>query len=145
MPDTFAILALRRKRARLAGEIEAAECRLVGLRLSLAQIDAVIRIFEPASNPELIAAIRPAGACGLFFRHGQQTRLALDALRKAGGPMRARSVAEYAMTAKGLPVDAGEVRAKITEQVRTALGRLEKRGMVRRVVVAPETWWELAE
>jgi len=44
MPDTFAILALRRKRARLACEIEAAERRIVPLRAALAQLDAVIRL-----------------------------------------------------------------------------------------------------
>jgi len=31
----------------------------------------------------------------------------------------------------------------MTDQVRIALTRLEKRGHVRRVVVAPEVWWEL--
>jgi hypothetical protein len=142
MPDTFAILALRRKRAHLAGEIEAAERRIAPLRATLVQLDAVIRLFDATSNPELIPAIRPARR-GLFFRHGEQMRLCLEALREAGGPLRARSVAEYAMLAKGLPVDDAEVRTVIIEHVRMALIRLERRGLVRKVIVAPEVWWEL--
>jgi hypothetical protein len=142
MPDTFAILALRRKRAHLAGEIEAAERRIVPLRATLAQLDAVIRLFEPNGNPELIPSIRPSQR-NLFFRHGEQMRLCLDALRDKGGPMQARSVAEYAMLMKGLPVDDKEVRTTITEQVRWGLSRLERRGLVRRVIVAPDVWWEL--
>ncbi len=67
----------------------------------------------------------------------------LEALREATGPMRARSVAEYAILAKGLSVDDGRVRDGIADQVRIALTRLERRGRVRRVIVAPEVWWEL--
>ncbi|MGH7041891.1 MAG: hypothetical protein ACREFY_07145 [Acetobacteraceae bacterium] len=136
-------MGLRRKRARIAGEIEATERKLTPLREALAQVDAVLRLFAPASNPELIPAIRPAARC-LFFRHGEQMRLCVVALREAGGPARARQIAEYAMLAKGLPADNAAVRTAITVQVRIALGRLEKRGKVRRILNAPETWWELA-
>ena len=139
--DTFLIMGLRRKRARLAGEIEAGERRLAPIRETLAQVDALIRLFD-GSNPELIPSIRPA-VRGLFFRHGEQTRLILDALREAKGPIRTRPITEYIMLAKGLPVDDWRVREAIANQVRIALGRLEKRGMVRRVMREPEVWWEL--
>ena len=39
----------------------------------------------------------------LFFRHGEQMRLCLDALREKNEPMQAPSVAEYAMLMKGVP------------------------------------------
>ena len=142
MPDTFAILALRRKRARVAGEIDQAERRIDPLRAALSHLDAVLRLFDAVRDPELIPAIRPTTR-GTFFRHGEQMRLCLDALREANGPMRARSVAEYAMLAKGLPTDDSRVREGIVDQVRIALTRLEKRGLLRRVVLAPEVWWEL--
>ena len=142
MPDTFAILALRRKRARIAGEIEQAERRIEPLRSALAHLDAVLRLFDTVRDPELIPAIRPTTR-GTFFRHGEQMRLCLEALREAKGPMRARSVAEYAMLEKGLPVDDRRVCEGIADQVRIALTRLERRGVVRKVMVAPEVWWEL--
>jgi hypothetical protein len=139
--DTFLIMGLHRKRARLAGEIAATECRFAPVREALAHVDALIRLFE-GGNPEMIPAIRLTPRC-LFFRHGEQMRLCLDALREAGKPVRARWVAEYAMLAKGLPTDNGAVRAQVVERVQTALGRMEKRGNVRRVVCEPEVWWEL--
>ena len=135
-------MGLHRKRARLAGEIEAAEARIAPLREALAQVDAVIRLFSPGTNPELIPAIRPASQC-LFFRHGEHSRLVLDAMREATKPVRAPWVADWCMMAKGLPVEERELRRMIAAATRVALGRLEKRGLVRRVMQEPEVWWEL--
>jgi hypothetical protein len=144
MADTFAIYSLRRKRAHLAGEIEQAMRLVAKKRETLATLDAVIRLFEPESNPDLIAAIRPVSArrCA-FFRHGEMPRLCLVALREAGKPVPCRYVAEYAMQAKGLNVS-GKVREEITENIRQALARLAAKGFVRKIVEWPETWWELA-
>jgi hypothetical protein len=58
------------KRSHLVGEIEAAERRIVPLRATLAQLDAMTRLFDPTANPELIPAIRPTRR-SLFFRHGE--------------------------------------------------------------------------
>jgi hypothetical protein len=88
----------------------------------------------------VIGPLRSATACGTIAFGSSQC---LEALREAKGPMRARSVAEYAMLAKGPPTDDSRVREGIVDQVRIALARLERRGLVRRVVAAPEVWWEL--
>lgn len=141
--DTFLIMGLHRKRARIAGEIEAAERRLAPKREALAQVDALIRLFDPQTNPELIPAIRPASRRCMFFRHGEMSRLCRDALREAQGPLRARAVAEYALAAKGLEGVEPGVRGLVVEQVRVALYRLAKRGAVQRVVREPEVWWEV--
>jgi hypothetical protein len=143
MRDTYAILALRRKRAYLAGEIAQAERPLADKRKVMATLDATIQLFEPTSNPELIAAIRPTRH-GLFFRHGEQTRLCVAALREAGAPMSARQVAVYAMQAKGLPTDNAPILASIAVQVRVALGSLEAKGVVVKIISAPDAWWALA-
>jgi len=143
MRDTYAILALRRKRAYLAGEIAQAEHRLANKRKVLATLDATIQLFEPTTNPELIPAIRPTRH-GLFFRHGEQTRLCISALREANRPLSARQVAGYAMLAKGLPTDNAPILAAITVQVRVALGRLQAKGVVVKIICRPDAWWELA-
>ena len=140
--DTFVIMGLHRKRSRLAGEIAQAERRLAPLREALAQVDAVLRLFEPAGNPEMIPAIRPTPRC-LFFRHGEQQRLCLDALREAKGPMKASQIMVRAVLAKGIPAEDYRVRERVTDHIRIALHRLEKRGKVRRVIREPEVWWEL--
>lgn len=117
MPDTFAIIALRRKRAHLGGEIAQAAKALAKQRGMLATLDAVINLFEPASNPELIPPIRPVSRRCSFFRHGELTRLCLSALREAAKPIPCRYVADYAIGAKGLDVDR-KVRERITELAR---------------------------
>ena len=144
MGTYYAILQLREKRARLAGQIEKAERALAAQRGDLANVDAVIRLFEPKANPELIPSIRPVSRRNLFFRHGEQMRLACDALRDVGKPMRCRSIAQAVMMRKGLPMEDPAFVQTISLQVRVALFRLEARGLVRRIVKAPEAWWELA-
>jgi hypothetical protein len=104
----------------------------------------VIRPFEPESNPELIPSIRPVSRRSFFFRHGEQQRLCLDALREIAKPTRCRAVTVHVMTAKGLPTEREEIVQSVALQVRVALFRLAK-GFVRRIVNAPETWWELAQ
>jgi len=47
------------------------------------------------------------------------------------------------MAAKGLPVDDADLRGRVSEQVRIALARLKRRGVVRRVMREPDVWWEL--
>ena len=143
MGDTFAILALRRKRAHLAGEIAQAERALAKQRHTLATIDAVINMFEPATNPDLIPPIRPVSRRCMFFRHGEMTRLCVSALREADKPVQARWITEYAIAAKGLESDR-HFREKLTEQFRAALKRLVAKGLVRQIVQWPDTWWELA-
>jgi hypothetical protein len=119
MRDTYAILALRHKRAYLVGEVAAAERQVAAKRKTLAALDATIQLFEPATNPELIAAIRPTRH-GSFFRHGEQMRFCVMALCEAAGPMSARQVAERAMLAKGLPLGNAPILSSITVQVRGA-------------------------
>jgi hypothetical protein len=123
----------------LAGELTQAERQLADKRKVLATLDATIHLFAPATNPELIPAVRPTRR-GLFFRLGEQMRLCLDALREAGGPMSARQVAEHTMLAKGLPVGNAPILASIAVQVRVALGRLEDEGMTVPFISEPDAW-----
>ena len=143
MGTAFVISGLRRKRAHLAGEIEAEEKRQAERREALATLDAVIRMFEPMSNPELIAPIRPCTVRNLFFRRGEQMRLVIQALREAPKPIPCRQVVDFCVAAKGLHDLEPQVRAQMTEHVRTALSRLERKGAARRIVTAPDVWWEL--
>jgi hypothetical protein len=143
MADTFVISGLRRKRAHLAGEVEAAQRALNKKRAVLAALDAAIRLFEPTSNPELIPTIRPTSRRNLYFRRGEHRRLCLMALREAERPLSCRQVADYAMAAKGLDPEP-IIKANIDKYTRRALVRLSDKELVRRIVTWPDTWWELA-
>jgi hypothetical protein len=143
MATTHVLSGLHCRRAHLAGEIEAAQAALAKQRERLATLDAVIRMFEPGGDPELIPSIRPRGRRSPWFRHGEQTRLCLSALREADGPVPARQVAEYAIRVKGLDVD-GHTKAQVVESMRNTLARLGAKGLTRKVIRWPDAWWELA-
>ncbi|HEY1932505.1 MAG TPA: hypothetical protein VGG99_10870 [Acetobacteraceae bacterium] len=66
-------------------------------------------------------------------------------MREASKPLPTRLVTDYVMLAKGLPSGNAAVREKVTQQTRTALVRLEKRGTVRRIVCEPTAWQELVD
>jgi hypothetical protein len=85
------------------GEIEQAERGIAKQREALAMLDAVIRMFEPTGNPELIPAIRPH-AKRLCFEHCQHVRPCYAAPREAGKPMMTIAVADCAIAMKGLEV-----------------------------------------
>jgi hypothetical protein len=142
MRYTYAISALRDKRARLAGAIEVAERALVKQREELATLDATLRLFHPDADPNHVTPIRPMVRLTMF-RHGEQRRLCQEAIRDAGTPIPTRLVCEYLMRAKGVDIADRPLRREILEHTRKALMRLEARGVVRRVITEPEVWWEL--
>jgi hypothetical protein len=110
MGIAFVISGLRRKPAHLAGQIEAEETRQAERREGLTTLDAVIRLFEPQSNPELIAPVRPCTTVrNLFFRRGEQMRLCIQALREAAKPIPCRQVVDFCVAAKG-PHDLDSIR-----------------------------------
>ena len=142
MGNTFVLSGLRDKRARLAGEIDHAQRELAKQREALATLDAVILMFDSANNPELIPAIRPHSVRCLYFRHGERSWLCLNALREAGKPVSVRWVAEHCLAAKGLDPE-WRVREQIIEGVRQSLHRIAAKGVARKILDFPETWWEL--
>ena len=138
----YALSALRDKRARIAGEIEAIERNSAKLQQDLANIDATLRLFHPGADPSHITSIRPKWR-GVYFRQGERLRLVLEALRDADGPLTQARIAEYLMRAKGLDPTDRSLRAVVVNNTGMALYRLDRKGMIRRVILEPEVWWEL--
>jgi hypothetical protein len=77
------------------------------------------------------------------FRHGEQRRLCREAIRDAGTPIPTRLVCEYLMRAKGVDIAERPLRRKMLEHNRKALMRMERRGVVRKIIAEPEVWWDL--
>jgi hypothetical protein len=142
MGNTFALSALRDKRARIAGEIVHARSVIARRTEELAAIDTVLRLFSPDCDPDMIPPIKP-GSHGLFFRYRELGRICLDVLRSADGPMTLDRITEAAMRAKKLP-DGKRLRRHVADTARASLMRLAAKGRVRRVMRHPDTWWELA-
>jgi hypothetical protein len=87
------IAGLKNKRARIAKGIINVQRAIDQRRGKLAMPDAVIGMFTPGSNADMIPAIRP-GSHGLFLGYREPTRLWAAHLREAKGPTRLDQVVE---------------------------------------------------
>ena len=116
--DTFAIGALVRKRAELAGLIELRRAELDTLTANLGHLDATLRLFDSEIRLDAIRpkAPRPAADPG---RPEITTRMVLDVLRRAGEPLSAKEIAARLLAEMGVAGDAKLVR-DTAESVRKA-------------------------
>ena len=137
----FALSALSRKRAELAGEIIARAAALDQLRADLAHLDAAIRIMCPDAEPELIRPTKPSRKGCDWFGRGELARAVFDVLRGAAEPLEGMKIARAVMDAKGLPVDAVALR-RVAGMVKGALHRRDGR-IVERVENGRDVRWRL--
>jgi hypothetical protein len=142
MGTTHVISGLRNKRARIAGLILADQRAIAQRQEQLAMLDAVILMFSPDCDPDMIPPIRP-GSHGLFFGYRELSRLCIDFMREADGPVALDQIVDRAIETKGFTADR-RLRKHISDTTRAMLLRMVRKGLVRKVVDAPDTWWELA-
>jgi hypothetical protein len=135
---------LVKRRAMLAGELDAAEAGVQRLRADLAALDAVILQLDPDYPVDAIRAKRRRARSGAGF--AVLSRAVLDALRDAKRPMLTAEVAERVIAVRGLDGEDRAVRAAMATQAGRALRGQRVAGAVRIV-----RWegkcavWELAE
>jgi hypothetical protein len=127
--DTFAISALVRKRAELAGLVEHTRAQLDALSANLGHVDATLRLFDPEIRLDAIRpkAPRPAACPG---RPEITTRMVLDALRRAGEPLSAREIAARVLAEIGVDGGDAKVLRAVAERVGEALRKQRAKGMV---------------
>jgi hypothetical protein len=134
----LALAALVRKRAELAGDIEAGLARIARQRAELVHLDAVIRLLDPAAEPEAIRPKIPRNNGCDWFGRGELARMAFDALRGAPKPLSAVDIARTVLARKGMePVDVVALR-RVKNMVDAMLRRREG-GLVERVVYGPRS------
>ena len=105
MAESHVVSALTNKRAEIAGMIARAQQQLGQFRADLVHLDATIRLFVPAIEPETIPPKRIRQS-DLWFEPGGLSRRVLDALRRAGAPIRAPDLVRAVMIDTGLdPAD----------------------------------------
>jgi hypothetical protein len=97
-PNTLA--GLVEKRAQIAGQLAHTRAVLRQLIIDLDHIDAAIRLFDPNYDVEGIRQKIPDAAHRAI--RGDLTRMALDALRDASGPMTTIELARHVMAERGL-------------------------------------------
>jgi hypothetical protein len=129
MAESHVVSALANKRAEIAGMIARAQQQLGQFRADLVHLDATIRLFAPAMEPETIPPKRIRQS-DLRFEAGGLSRRVLDALRRAGAPIRAPDLVRAVMIDTGLdPADRASF-VRIQWKVTDTLSRLDKRGLL---------------
>ena len=123
----LAVAALSRKRAELAGEIEARLAEVDRLRADLVHLDAAIRILCPEAEPELIKPKRPSRKGCDWFGRGELGRLVLAALRDEPGPLGSMAIARTVMARKGMVAADAVALRRVENMVNGALRRREGR------------------
>jgi hypothetical protein len=106
MREPHVLSALKEKRARLAGELKAAELRVVALRTDLSSVDACLRIFGSDIDPEAILPKVTFGKTPAGLPKGAGTRTALEVLRETGEPMSTPELAACVLQRFGRPIEA---------------------------------------
>src|SRR3954453_1602316 len=105
--DTFAVAAMVRKRAELAGLVEHRRAELAAMIANLGHLDATLRLFDPGIRLDAIRPKAPRPAADPD-RPEITARMVPDALRWAGGPLTAREIAARLLAGRG--ADGGDVK-----------------------------------
>ncbi len=143
--NEYVLPGLAKRRAMLAGELEAAQARVQKLRADLAALDAVIRQFDPAYPVDMIAAKRPRRPAS-SPAGPDLGRALLGILRDAGGPRAAATIVERVLLLRGLDAADGAVRKAVEESVSRTLRHQREKGAVRNPAKAGRSvLWELME
>ena len=135
---------LVRKRAELAGEIQAAEVRLREPRANLAHVDATIRLFDPGYPIAQIAPKKPQPERPVLFERGELGRTILDILRTATEPMTVPRIADAVVVRLGMAEDRG-ARKFLESRLKRGIRRQQEQGLVEKVAYGPKAvGWRLA-
>jgi hypothetical protein len=135
MAERHVVFALRAKYARLKGALE----HYRGddpepLETAKHQVGAVLLMFNPSEDLEAVRAVRPCS-----HRRGRWSRLAMDMLRHANGPLTAQELTRRIMAEVGLDQTDAAQFSSIECALHRTLGKLEGDAIVR-VTSRPKRW-----
>jgi hypothetical protein len=126
----YVLTGLVKRRAELAGEIEATHARLRKMIEDLEKLDAVILQFDPQHDVEGIKpkAFRPPED---WAHRGEMTRKVLSILRQAVEPMTTRDIALEMLVTRALNSEDQKLLALMVKRVGVALRMQRVHGIVR--------------
>ena len=125
--NTYAIPALKEKRAHIAGRVISLKKQIAKHHKELASLDATIALFDPSYKVGSIKPKRPSKRSKLF-KMGELGRLIIDALRRANGvPQSSHEVTAAVSVAIG---QGKASEAVLMATVRSNLAYLARRGSV---------------
>lgn len=130
--EQYVVAGLVRKRAQLAGDIEACYQRLREMIADLENVDKTLHLFDPSMNLESIKprAFRPPKD---WARRGEMTRVCLSILRMATEPMSTRDIALEMLVTRALDPKDQRLLRLMTKRVGVALRGQREAGVVKSV------------
>lgn len=114
MAETHVLSALKEKRARLAGELKAAQLRVCALRVDLGAVDQCLAIFGSDVQPDAIEPKITNGKSPAPLPKGAGTRTALEILRETGEPMSTPELAASVLQRWGRPLEPRMLKMMVT-------------------------------
>ncbi len=126
----YVVTGLVKRRAELAGEIEATHDTLRKMVTDLESLDATIRQFVPDYQVEAIRpkAFRPPKD---WANRGQMSRIVLSILRQASEPLTSRDVAVELLITRAMDRSDMKLLRLMTKRVGVALRTQRENGAVR--------------
>ena len=114
MAEAHVLSALKEKRARLAGELKAAQLRVCALRVDLGAVDQCLAIFGSDITPDAIEPKVTNGKSPAGLPKGAGTRTALEILRETGEPMNTPELAASVLQRWGRPLEPRMLKMMVT-------------------------------
>jgi hypothetical protein len=106
-------------------------------------LDAVIRLFDPASEPEAIIPKEPGRRLG-WFSEGELPRRVFEVLREAVEPLSVREIATEVMQRRGFNAEDASTLATVEKRVGDILRR--RPDVLEKVTLGPKAVaWRVAE
>ena len=129
MENEHTISGLIRKRAEIAGQLEAAQTQVRQLIINLDSLDATIRLFAPDIDLEEIRP-KPVPPRHTAF-HGKISKIIRDVLRETETALTTKDIALRVMAERGLNVSDPRLTWTVQKRVGASLRNLRARGTVR--------------
>lgn len=123
------VAGLIRKRAEIAGQLEAAQATVRQFIIDLDNVDATIRLFDPDIDLEEIRP-KPLPPRHMAFK-GEISRALLSILRETGEPLTTKDLALRVMAERSLNVADPRLVRTVQKRVGASLRHLRARGLVR--------------
>lgn len=137
----YAVGALNKKRAELAGQVADLALQIRHRRRDLAKVDDILRILAPGADPTKISPKKAIKYLNVF-RQGELGRLIVAVLRARGCPMTNLEIADLILKRGGF---SQELWAPIRRRCRANLAYLEVHGRITKLKSGPGATWTLAE
>jgi hypothetical protein len=141
MENDNVLAGLIRKRAEIAGQIEATQMQLRQLVIDIDNVDATIRLFKPDIDLEEIKP-KPLPPRHTAFK-GEVARIVLGALRDTATPLTTKDITIRVMSERNLNLNDKKLVRIVSKRAGACLKHYRNKGAVRSERQGSQLRWEI--